>query len=303
MACTCPLDAYPASPDAPNRRIVFNSKASYAGATSFKVPCGQCLGCRLDKARDWAVRCTHEAQMHEANCFITPTFSDEFLPSDLSVSVVTHQLFMKRLRDAFGALRFFGCGEYGEDDLRPHYHYLIFGQDFTHDRYIWKRSRGGYLYRSPSLEKCWPFGHILIGDVTFQSAGYVARYNMKKLGGDMADAAYRRFNPDTGEVWQVKPPFLLMSRRPGIGVPWFNKFADDAFPSDFVTVEGRKLPVPRLYKDFLDEREALRIAARRKAQAREHVDNNTDARLMVRDEVLQRRVAHFERTPSSSGDL
>lgn len=325
MTCFHPLYAYPARPAGPqldehnrevpvarpawldaelgtakrSRSLVFSAKDSYAGARAIKIPCGQCIGCRLAKSQDWATRIMHEAQLFEDNCFITPTFSDQHLPDDYSVSVRTHQLFIKRFRQLWGGpMRYFGCGEYGGLRQRPHYHDIFFGVHFE-DRYPWMRSPAGeLLYRSPLLERAWPFGHVLIGSVTRQSAAYVARYVIKKITGEPAAEHYTRCHPVTGEVCKVRPEFIVMSRRPGIGAGWYERFASDAFPSDFVVMDGRRVPVPAFYKrrlDAEDERTALRILAKRKAAGRLHADNNTDDRLQVREEVQRLRMERLHR--------
>lgn len=260
------------------------------------VPCGQCIGCKLDRSRDWATRLTHEAQLHEDNCFLTLTFSDDFYPDSGSVSVEDVQKFMRRLRKAVGPVRFFACGEYGEAGDRPHYHVLVFGHAFLADRYLWRQSPAGFpIYRSALLEKLWPFGYSEIGTVTHQSAGYVARYVTKKISGDMAEEHYTRDHPYTGEQVRVRPEFIVMSNRPGIGRGWFDKFHADAFPSDFLIIEGSKVPVPRYYKKQLGELEAFHVTIKRKERAHKQKDNNTPARLAVREELQHIRAKQLKR--------
>lgn len=215
---------------------------------------------------------------------MTLTFSPEHLPADGSVSVLDVQLFMKRLRKRIGKVRFFACGEYGSKGGRPHYHLLLFGWSPS-DRRLWRRSGSGHLvYRSALLEEIWPFGHCEVGDVTQQSAGYVARYALKKVNGAAADEHYRRVNPATGEVWNVKPEFIVMSRRPGIGAAWYEQFSGDAFPSDFVVLDGKKRPVPRFYKKKLGEMDTLKVNWKRKEKARTQEHEQTPERLAAREE-------------------
>jgi hypothetical protein len=245
----------------------------------------------------------HEAQCHDRNSFLTLTYDDAHLPRDRSVSVREVQLFKKRLRDGLGPFRDMTSGEYGDRTLRPHYHSLIFGLDFD-DKVFWRRSPSGeILYRSATLEKFWPFGEALIGAVTFQSAGYVARYTMKKSKGDEDADRYRRceVDPATGELreWFVAPEFLVMSRRPGLGAEWYERFRAEVFPSDFLVVDGRKVPVPRFYTDRLAadaERDALRVKARRKLNGFRHAADNTDSRLLVRDEWQELRARRLVRS-------
>lgn len=302
MPCFHAIYAYPPPPGAPNKRFVFSAKASYAGAVPILVPCGKCIGCRLAKAQDWSTRCVHELKYHSASSFLTLTYSNEHLPDDMSVSIRTFQLFMKRLRKESGELklRYFASGENGDRTHRPHYHAILFGEDFSSDRYLWKRNKDGHnLYRSPRLERIWGLGEVQIGAVTAQSAGYVARYTVKKLGGQAAADRYVTTHPLTGEVVRYAPPFLLMSRKPGLGAKWFEDFKGDAFPSDFVIVDGVKKPVPGYYIAKLLEEERRRLdQVRRVAEAKRRVNGRpegiTDAeweRLLVREEVLYRRAS------------
>lgn len=259
----------------------------------------------MDKSRDWATRIVHESKLHERNAFVTLTYANEHLPEDYSVSVRPLQLFMKRLRKWMGhnRCRFFACGEYGDTNLRPHYHLILFGIDFE-DKYPWRKTASGAItYRSPAIERLWTFGHIEIGDVTLQSAGYVARYVIKKINGEMAETHYRRIHPLTGLVWDVKPEFIVMSNRPGIGAGWYDKYSTDAFPSDFVIVEGSKRPIPRYYKKKLEAAAdparlltpANRVTWARKERALHQAHNNTPERLSVREEVLRLKTQSLER--------
>lgn len=145
------------------------------------LPCGKCVGCRMDRSQQWAVRCYHEASLHNSNCFLTLTYSPSHLPSDGSLDLRDFQLFMKRLRFRFGeGIRFFHCGEYGSKYGRPHYHALIFGFDFP-DKVFHCEKKGYRYYISQALSELWPWGFCLISDLTFQSAAYTARYITKKI--------------------------------------------------------------------------------------------------------------------------
>lgn len=284
---------------------------SYAGARAFSIPCGQCMSCRLAKAQDWSTRVHHEAARHADNCFVTLTFSEEFLPSDGSVRVRHIQLFMKRLRKRLGhaRVRYFACGEYGERGYRPHYHLILFGY-CPADLVPWRRSSSGFIVsRSAELETVWPYGHVEVGTVTTQSAGYVARYVTKKVTGDDAGDHYTRWHPVTGFPWSVCPEFLVMSRRPGIGDSWFAEFGDDAFPSDFLVIEGQRKPVPRFYKKRLDERHGPENAGEqeplltpgklvtldRKERAQKHTDEQTTRRLLTKRDSQLLRAARLQR--------
>ncbi len=199
-----------------------------------QLNCGKCMGCKLEKARDWAIRCSHEAQMHEENTFVTLTYNEKNLPIQNGIATLRprdFQLFMKKLRKRRDhKILYFQSGQYGKLG-RPHHHALLFGCDFS-DRTFWRRSGDFNIYRSEELEKIWPQGHSEIGTVTFESAGYIARYTMN----------------ETQQLGGRKPEYLTMSRRPGIGNTWLKKYISDVYPTDeVITQSGNKLPPPRYY--------------------------------------------------------
>lgn len=265
MACTCPIDAWRPPDGAADRRLVF---APYKGSHGrhVRIDCGQCMDCLLRRAQDWAVRCVHEAQLHEQCWFVTFTYNDAHLPDDYSVGVRPLQLLHKAMRQKLGPFRFFGCGENGEKYGRPHFHVIYFGLALDDLRLVDRAPGGDLLYESPTLTALWGKGRVVIGYVTLKSAGYVARYSTKKMSEGPTGERHVYLHPLTGELVKVAPPFVVMSRRPGIGQGWLDKYGGDAFPSDFVIVEGRRLPVPGYYLrqlDKLDGREAQGIRIRR----------------------------------------
>lgn len=206
------------------------------------------------------------------------------------------QLFLKRVRKHYGSgIRFFLCGEYGDSNNRPHYHALLFGLTLT-DRLVHKRHRDHVLYQSPTLTEIWGKGYITLGDVTMESAAYVARYITKKQTGPAA-IIYEPHISDDGEVFDKRhPPFVTMSRRDGIGKRWVLQFTSDVFPHDhIVDIEGNKHPVPRYYENVLTERTLRRLKGERIQRAKEHADNNTPARLKVREEVQLARLNSLKR--------
>lgn len=289
MACYHPLRGYRAE----GGRIVFRREAGWSDRP-VDLPCGQCLGCRVQRSADWALRCVHESQLHEANAFVTLTYDQDHLPADGSLRLEDWQKFAKRVRKELGPFRFFHCGEYGEKNKRPHYHALLFGLDFRHDRISYSPS----LYGSRTLDRLWGQGFTSIGQLTYESAAYVARYVMKKLTGSRADA-YDRVDPDTGEIFSVKPEYCTMSRRPGIGYGWVKEFHKDVFPSDEVVHTGRRHRVPRYYDNSalslgvlsepqLDE---LKKARRSRLDAKE----TTPDRLAVRENCASARLGRLER--------
>lgn len=287
------------------RGLTFNPLKALNSALPLMLPCGQCNGCLHDRAAAWAIRLGHEAVCHDRSCFVTLTYSDEAVPVDFSLKKRDAQLFMMRLRKRFGAgIRFFCAGEYSDaPKLRPHYHFLLFGVDFRDDRYPWTKRNNHQVWRSPALEELWPHGQSELGSVTPASAGYVARYCLKKMTGPKADAHYFRVSPVDGNAYRVEPDFSTMSRGGrgglgGIGQLWFDRFASDAFPSDFVVVDGHKRPVPAFYLRQLSDVAADPIKRARKAKAAKPAAkwNRSKERLAVREEVHAARVSRLVRT-------
>lgn len=307
MPCYKPLSAFKVLG---TKGVFWSHSKAGKGAIPVKIPCGQCIGCRLAKSKDWRTRCVLEAKCHEVNSFVTLTYSDARLPDDFSVSVRDLQLFLKRLRELVAPtrLRFFACGEYGDKLMRPHYHLIIFGYDFP-DRKLWRTSPSGAVnFRSALLEKAWTDGHSEIGLFSPQAAGYIARYCLKKMGGERAIAHYRRINPITGEHLTVRPEFITMSKKPGLGDEWFSRFRRDAFPSDFLIIDGAKVPVPAYFKRKLERAEpephkllsddkllSYNLDLKRMLSAKRHADNNTPERLAVRETVQSLRAALLKR--------
>lgn len=208
-------------------------------------------------SREWAIRISHEASMHEANCFLTLTYSDEHLPQYGQLVKRDLQLFFKRLRKFTGPFRYVAAGEYGELRRRPHFHCAIFGKDFREDRVEYGSGiRGDRIFVSPTVGRVWgksafPMGHT-IGSLTFESAAYIGRYITKKITGPNANALPLA-SLDDGELVMPNPEFLLMSK--GIGKAWFREFfMQDVFPHGrVITQQGTPAPVPRYYKELLKE--------------------------------------------------
>jgi len=267
------------------------------------VACGRCIGCRLERTRQWALRCVHEASLHDTNAFVTLTYNPGNLPTGGTLDRTHFPAFIKRLRkkyshrDVHGNLwsrpiRYFMCGEYGDRDQRPHYHAILFNY-FPADARLVREANGKQeaLYASQELDDVWGLGFCWVGQVSYKSASYTARYIVKKITGDLADEHYKRIDPATGEVHQVLPEFALMSRRPGIGNRWFQKFHTDLYPDDFMLADGHKSGKPAAYYDkLLKRRDPDTHATLKEARAAKLLDpkiraNSTPQRLAVREEV------------------
>lgn len=289
MPCFYPLQAYRRGDFPPVFSVPMGQHLFYK---ELKLPCGRCTGCRLERSRQWAQRCMHEASFYDNNTWLTLTYA--VLPEDGSLRPRDMVLFLKRLRKKFGAdIRFFQCGEYGELFDRPHHHVCLFNYEFI-DKYFWRLKNGRRFYRSPSLEKLWTLGNSEIGDLTEESAGYTARYIMKKINGKMMADHYAN---EDGVIRH--PEYITMSRRPGIGRKWIDKFMSDVYPEDFV-LNKYKIPCkpPRYYDkifDLTNPEEFERIKVARERRANEHSFDNTPERLAVREEVLSSRLRRLKR--------
>lgn len=303
MACYHPLQGWRSQTvnESGKRSIVFNRKHAYLDMP-IKIPCGQCIGCRLDYSRQWAVRCVHELQSYDRSAYITLTFNKDSLPSDRSVRVRDLQLFFKRFRKEISPnrIRYFACGEYGDENQRPHYHAIIYGYDFPDKYPCGVNKQGDTLYTSPFLSQVWPFGYNWIGNVTFQSCAYVARYILKKQKSKDVEH-HIMVDPDTGEMFFGDKQFCIMSRGGrapegenlgGIGSRWFKKFKSDT-DKDYITLSGQRIGLPKFYDMLLerdDPNEFLSRKSKRRyiAKLREH--DNTPTRLREKEIVKKSKI-------------
>lgn len=300
MSCYHPIDAWivgvnPAS----GKKILSFREDSYKERERIQIPCGQCMGCRIDYSRQWANRCLLELQYHESAYFVTLTYNDEHVPISYYADMSTgeafpamtllkrdFQLFMKRLRKRFSdqKIRFFACGEYGGKTFRPHYHAILFGLKLDDLELVTTTRRGDSYYSSKSFDECWcdhdrlSIGFTVIGDVTWNSCAYVARYVTKKFKGEGA-SVYKRYN--------IEPPFVLMSRKPGLARQYFDDHPD-IYDYDYISLKtdtgGRKIYSLRyydkLYEDLhpeefaeiKDKRKALAIDAQKAKLAKTSLD-------------------------------
>jgi hypothetical protein len=290
MPCFKPLRAWQAKAGGPVKFV----GATYTDAR-LSLPCGQCIGCKIERTRSWALRMMHEAHQHERNSFITLTYNKESLPKNESLDVKHWKLFAKKLRHRCGPFRYFHCGEYGDENMRPHLHACIFGLNFEEDRSYYKTVRENDYYVSSLLEDSWGRGFCTLGELTFQSAAYVARYVMKKITGEQAEYAYEGIDPETGEMVSVAPEYATMSRRPGLGAGWFEKFSSDVYPSDEVILAGERYRPPRFYDDKVGEDELKGYKEKRREKVKERLEDLTPQRLKEREEVLRRKVRLLKR--------
>ncbi len=215
------------------------------------IPCGKCIGCRLDYSREWATRCMLEAKQYEHNQFITLTYDNDNLITNTGTDSVTGEVteyatlvpddlakFIKDLRRYFEyhynhtGIRFYACGEYGEKYQRPHYHLILFNLPLPDKVPFFKNANGDQIYTSDIIQSIWDRGLTSIGEVTWNSAAYTARYVMKKVKGPTAKEWYSARN--------ILPEFVRMSRKPGIAFGYYEENKYRIYENDEIILTNKK---------------------------------------------------------------
>lgn len=272
-----------------------------------EIPCGHCIGCRIKKREDWAIRIYCESKMHKNNAFVTLTYDDEHLPSDGGLNYRHIQLLHYKMRQEYGPFRFFVAGEYGDATKRPHYHAIYFGLDFP-DRAKCNSLHSKHdLYRSSLLEELWGRGSTTIGEVTYESARYCAVYTTKRIGGELADAAYTRVD-SAGEIHKVTPEFARMSLKPGLGEPFLKKYHPEIYNSghDGVFVGNRKISVPKYFDgvfERLDPDLLEKVKFDRQKEAEKYSEDNTRERRAVKEACRHAKSKFDKERKGNSYDL
>jgi len=269
MPCFAPLDGWRSRETTKNgkRKIVFDARLAFRDLP-VTVACGKCSGCRLERARQWAVRCMHEASLYPENVFVTLTYKR--VPEGGSLRPRDFVLFMKRLRKSrAGGIRFLQSGEYGALG-RPHHHALLFNCCFPDSVFFGESSSGEEMFVSEELERLWGKGFCTASDVTFQSAGYVARYTIKKVAEETLQGR--------------RPEYMTMSRREGIGSGWIRKYESDVYPRDEVIVSGKACKPPRFYDDKVGFKRVV---------AEHDYKEQSSGRLIAKRVCCERKVSDF----------
>lgn len=215
-----------------NSRMITNK---YTGEPVL-ARCRRCIGCVISYAREWSIRCVHEAKFYIESSFLTLTYDNDKLPSDGLLNHKDVQLFLKRLRKFIHPVkvRYLVVGEYGDGNGRPHYHMLLYGYDFSSDRVKVSKRSSYYIYTSNELSGLWQKGFCSIGAITEKSASYVAKYCFKK--------PLRRGDPSA--------PYMRCSK--GIGKSWALLYAAKCLDRGYIVYENRKYAIPRYYIDIID---------------------------------------------------
>lgn len=253
------------------------------------IPCGWCIGCRVGKRDDQALRSEHECTLHDVSCFVTLTYADEHCP--LGLDHRHWQLFLKRLRFVVakrgGArFRFSMCGEYGHLNRRPHFHGILYG--------YWPpdavRLSGDLArYSSVELDLAWGLGFTQLSPVTPAVCRYVAKHNSDKLFGEAARKAYAAVV--AGEVVQLRPEYGCSSRRPGIGGGFVDRFKGDLLHPEGVPLKGgARAKLPRYYLERIAKSDLAAAARLEEAAQLASLDprreaDRTPERLAVRERV------------------
>lgn len=263
----------------------------------FHVPCNGCVGCRTEYSRQWAMRNLHESKLYTDNCFITLTYDKKNLPQNNSLEKTAFPKFIRSLRqkNKETKIRYYACGEYGDNFGRPHYHAILFNY-YPNDVVPLKKD----LYTSKEISDSWlNKGFTSVGSVTFDSAAYVSSYVDKKIKGKDKVTHYILYHPKTGELaepksshsqiqnyiqrgfkWLREPEFSLMSRGgrngKGIAFNWFDKYKTDAYPSDSLYINGKKMKPPKYYDSqyeilYPEEMEQIKLKRATKMEETAHL--------------------------------
>lgn len=315
MACYHPLNAFDiglkTSKGKPKYRIESGETTWLRGIDGRKIfkyteiPCGKCIGCRLAYSREWATRCSLEAQEHQDNYFLTLTYNNDHLPTRIGADAETGEIkfvgtlvpkhlqdFLKRLRIYYkrhfsiDKIRFFACGEYGDLKQRPHYHLIVYGLPIPDLEYFCTNKKSHEIcYRSPLLEKLWSFGIVGVGHVSWEACAYVARYVVKKRKGPGSAEYYKALN--------IEPEFVRMSRRPGIALDYYEKNKYKIYETDEIIVSRKNGPEkvkPSRYYDSkfdIDEPDLLEaIKLKRQTLAKEALKQKLENTSLTKEEYL-----------------
>lgn len=300
MPCFHPVDGFRRS----DGSFSFTDLRRDDSVGAMSLPCGRCIGCRADQARDWTVRLVGEGRMHDASQVLTLTYADEHVPLHGSVCWSDVQKFLKRYRkwlssEGEPSISYRGCSEYGERTYRPHYHVVIFGHLFSDRRLIGKAGDGSGQFSSAKADELWGLGHVRIGEFSAASAGYIASYLVKAAPSELERRGFCKLDPETGEIVQLERPRSYGSCRPAIGKRWWERFgATDVAPHDHCILNAKPVKVPRYYDKLLGREDEALFDQRkfeRERRGRERFAESLPQRLEVREHVAKSRRNFYSR--------
>ena len=213
---------------------ILQAEHYFGKSNVFLLPCGKCSGCLIAKRKEYAVRCAMEAKEYQVSSFVTLTYDDEHNPGYLRKRDLSY--FVKKIRNKGYKVRYFGCGEYGGQTARPHYHIILFGFMPDDIKFFAKSPSGVSLFRSQMLENVWNKGFVSVQSFDPYAAGYVAGYTTKKLG--------------------KNDGFLLMSRKPGLGRAYMERNCSKILDTDFIVDDFgsiKKVKAPRYFDKIAEQ--------------------------------------------------
>lgn len=270
--------------------IVFKQGKGGDRDNALNVPCGQCIGCKLERSRQWAIRCMLEASLYEQNLFLTLTYNEKNLPKNGSLVKTDHQEFIRKLRLKLNnqKIRYYMCGEYGEKYSRPHYHLCLFGLKLNDLELLPPELQKGdtLLYGSKTIQECWRKGQEVIGELTFDSAAYTARYCTKLLTGEKR------------KKYGVKQPeYSAMSRNPGIASSWLEENACDIISADRIITCNQKTATPRYFLNKLKERDPKNYERIKKVRDDKNLKRGFEwQRLITAEELSKIKIKKLKRS-------
>lgn len=288
-----------------------------------RLPCGKCVGCHADKARNYATRAIHEYFAHRdrPSSFLTLTFNEDMLhkrdvPNYKSVYRSEFSGFVKRLRERIKSIygkeiRVFGSGEYGELHCRPHYHAIIYGFDFP-DKYQVRTRVGKDLiryYRSPFLESVWKppgynpsYGFSIIGEVTQNSCQYVTGYVSDKLD-EFGERDYKQLGIDK--------PFFYTPSKTGLGYDYFQRYYKEIYSNGYCHWHNKvKAPIPPYYTALLKDKDPELYNSYKLDKLKLMIDNlfienldMSEQRLLAREGALKEKYSKVIRSYEELSNL
>lgn len=216
-------------------------------------------------------------------------------------------------------VRYYYCGEYGEKYKRPHYHLCLFGIDFNDKKLVKETDQSHRLYESELLQKLWPHGQHILSELTWETAAYTARYSLAKVNGQLQNQLqeniqqgkkiklrhYEKIDYDTGEIITLQQEYNDMSRKPGIGFPWLQKWETDVYKhhTSHVRIRGKKTQPPRYYDKIHKRNNPTHYEHIRKERNKATLKNwlqNTTPRLEAEEVITRRKIQtlkhHLETT-------